>query len=116
MTEEEIEAAEEAALEADREWLYNFQQRQKRLVQEWLEALEQRKRDEAKRQQERKSYPKVEPRMLRTPAAAKYLGLSEWTLRQMVRNGEIPCIRGKYWKFDVQALDAWIKRNQEQVI
>ena len=35
--------------------------------------------------------------------AARYLGISDWTLRQLVYNGEIEVIEGKYWTFDIRA-------------
>lgn len=56
----------------------------------------------------------AEKRLLSTAETAKYLGIGQTKLRQMVHAGEIPVIRGKYWKFDLLELDKWIQRNQEK--
>ena len=93
MTPEEIEASEEQYMDS----LYDH-----------LAKIEVK---EAERKQGKKS--QVESRTLRTPQAAKYLGVSEWTLRRMVHDGEITCIHGKCWTFDRQVLDAWLDQNQE---
>jgi excisionase family DNA binding protein len=53
-------------------------------------------------------------RLLSTACAARYLGMSVWTLRRMVFAGEIPAIRGKHLKFDKRDLDLWIEANKEQ--
>lgn len=59
--------------------------------------------------------PTVVSRMLSTAQAAKYLGMGQTKFREMVHSGEIPVIRGKYWKFDVRELDKWIERNKENL-
>ena len=52
-------------------------------------------------------------RLLRTQAAAEYLSISAWRLRNLVQAGEIPCILGDGttpWLFDWRDLDSWIDR------
>jgi excisionase family DNA binding protein len=90
MTPEEIEAAEEAFIQGEQDFL--------------------------DRQKERKQPIRTErePRLLNTEQAAKYLAISPWKLRIMVHDGKIPCVRGKYWKFDTHELDIWIRENQER--
>jgi len=55
-------------------------------------------------------------RLLRTKDAARYLGMSPWSLRQEVNKGELPFVSsGEHtssWKFDVRDLDAWIERHK----
>src|SRR5215467_12927214 len=87
-------------------------------LEDWYDRCEQQLAQLQQQEREKKEAKKAkrdrtDPRTLRTPQAAKYLGISEWKLRMMVHDGEIPCIRGKYWTFGVQVLDAWIKQNQE---
>jgi excisionase family DNA binding protein len=94
MTEEEIEQSEEQSLELEREWLARHEQEQK--------------------QRKTRSKPETLSRLLRTKQAAQYIGVSEWKLRQMVYNGEIAVIRGKYWTFDIKALEKWIDAHQER--
>lgn len=51
-------------------------------------------------------------RLLDIKAAATYLGLSHHTLYTMVSQRRIPFVKvGRLTKFDLQALDAWIKNN-----
>jgi excisionase family DNA binding protein len=58
----------------------------------------------------------VPPRLLKTKHAARYLGMSPWSLRQLVSNGDISFIssgdRTSSWKFDIHDLDAWIERRR----
>lgn len=91
MTPEEIEAAEEASLDAERDWL-DSQEKQK--------------------QQPKQRTRTVAPRMLRSKEAATYLGVSQWKLRQMVYSGEIECVRQKYWLFAIDDLDKWSARER----
>jgi excisionase family DNA binding protein len=57
-------------------------------------------------------------RMMRTKAAAQYLGASEWKLRQLVHEGKIRHLRhrdgecGPWW-FDQRDLDEYLERNKE---
>ncbi len=53
-------------------------------------------------------------RLLDLPAAAHYLSLSYWTIRDMVSRGEIPHVRaGRRVLIDLRDLDCWIDRNKE---
>jgi excisionase family DNA binding protein len=58
----------------------------------------------------------MQPRLLKTKHAARYLGMSPWALRQLVSSGDIPFIssgdRTSSWKFDIRDLDAWIERRR----
>jgi excisionase family DNA binding protein len=57
-----------------------------------------------------------EVRLLSTVEAAKYLGVSRWTMHQLAVCGEIPVIRRfKSWRFDLQDLDAFIERAKENL-
>src|SRR5215467_6543240 len=47
----------------------------------------------------RSTRARVEPQTMRVKDAAEYLGISEWTLRRHVHNGELPYLRGKIWRF-----------------
>jgi excisionase family DNA binding protein len=75
-------------------------------------------------------FPKVQPqaskararakakpsRLLRTRDAAHYLSISPWTLRNLVRNGELPVVsdgEGSPWRFDQRDLDAYIERRRQ---
>jgi excisionase family DNA binding protein len=92
MTEQEIEAAEEACIAGEQDWLD--------------------KQQEAKHKQPLTRT--VEPRTLRTKEAAEYAGVSEWKLRQLVHSGEITFIPGKYWRFETAELDRWIAAGRER--
>ena len=47
--------------------------------------------------------------------AARYLALSEWTVRQLVHSDKLPCVRcGRRILIDTQDLDAWIAANKTQ--
>jgi len=53
-------------------------------------------------------------RLMSTSCAARYLGVSVWTIRRMVFAGELRAIRGKHLKFDKRDLDLWIEANKGQ--
>ena len=56
-------------------------------------------------------------RLLDFNAAATYLSLSYWTIRDMTSRGEIPCVRaGRRVLIDREDLDEWIERNKENWI
>lgn len=55
----------------------------------------------------------VAPRTMRVKAAAKYLGISEWTLRRHVHNGEIPYLPGKIWRFVIADLERFLDQCKE---
>ena len=50
-----------------------------------------------------------EKNVLRTRAAACYLGLSPWKVRELVRDGRLPVLSGKYWRFRLEDLDEFLK-------
>ena len=53
-------------------------------------------------------------RLLDYHAAAHYLSLSYWTIRDMASRGEIPCVRaGRRVLIDREDLDHWIEKNKE---
>lgn len=54
-------------------------------------------------------------RLLDLNSAAAYLGLSYWSLRGMLHNGEIPFIRaGRRLLVDKHDLNIWVERNKQQ--
>jgi excisionase family DNA binding protein len=54
----------------------------------------------------------VLPRLLDVEQAAKYIGLSRHTIYTMVSQRRIPYVKvGRLTKFDMKALDAWIKKH-----
>ena len=60
----------------------------------------------------------VAPRVLKTKAAASYLGISSWKLRNLVQSGEIRYIPGdgtSPWLFDKQELDQWIENRKHRL-
>jgi len=55
-------------------------------------------------------------RLLSTACAARYLGVSVWTVRRLVYAGELPAQRrGRRMRFDKKDLDRWIVGNKEIV-
>ncbi len=56
----------------------------------------------------------VEPRLLSTPDAARYLGVSRFTINRMINAGELQAVRYfKFRKVDVQDLDDFISRSKQ---
>jgi excisionase family DNA binding protein len=54
-------------------------------------------------------------RLLRLKAAAEYLSLSPWKLRQLIQCGKLPVIQdtdGSPFLLDVRDLDGWLERNK----
>jgi excisionase family DNA binding protein len=53
---------------------------------------------------------------MRTKEAACYLGMSPWSLRQMVERRELPYISSgdntSAWRFDIHDLDHWIEAHR----
>jgi predicted DNA-binding transcriptional regulator AlpA len=49
-------------------------------------------------------------RVVRTPAAAEHMNLSEWKLLQMARDSQIPHIKisARLILWDLDALDGWL--------
>ena len=62
-----------------------------------------------------KRTPAVAPRMLRTPEAAGYLGVSVRTLEDWrYRSGGPACVHiGKLVRYDIKDLDAWIEEHKK---
>ena len=60
----------------------------------------------------------VRARFLATRAAAEYLGVSVWTLRNYVHDGRLSYIPGGKWRFDREDLDrfAAMAKEKEQVL
>jgi len=66
----------------------------------------------------RNTNPVVATRMMKTNAAAAYLGVSAWKLRNLVQSGEISFIPGDStspWLFDKQELDHWIETRKQKL-
>jgi len=58
---------------------------------------------------------KANPRLLRTREAAAYLGISAWSLRNLVYGEQIPVVQladNAPFLFDVRDLDAFIERHK----
>lgn len=59
-----------------------------------------------------KRYP-IQPRLLRIPEAAAYLGATNWFVEELVRANMIPFLTvGKYRVIDVRDLDVWIEQEK----
>lgn len=57
----------------------------------------------------------VSPRLLRTPDAARYIGVHRSTLHREAVAGRIrPITKFKYWLFDVSDLDTFIENLKQQ--
>ena len=57
----------------------------------------------------------VTPRLLRTKAAAAYLGASSWKIRRLVADGQLPFVSNGErtgWWFDIRDLDRYIEANK----
>lgn len=53
-------------------------------------------------------------RLLSLRDAAAYLSLSYWTLRKLVRSGELPSVRvGRRILVDREDIDAWVTEHKE---
>lgn len=58
----------------------------------------------------------IAKRLLTTKEAATYLGMSDWSIRQLVHAGKLPVVSGCEecnWKFDVHDLDEFIGNNKQ---
>lgn len=52
-------------------------------------------------------------RLLTIPDAALYLGVSHWTLRDLIWDGKLPYLKlGRRHMLDKHDLDAWIEREK----
>jgi len=58
--------------------------------------------------------PPAQVRLLLKPKeAAAALAISERTLWQLTKDGEVPCLRlGRAVRYDVAALQTWVERQQ----
>jgi len=59
--------------------------------------------------------PEPEKRLYTLKEAARYLGRSDWGMRELMWAGEIPFVRtegGRKIYFDVSDLDDYIKKNK----
>ena len=55
----------------------------------------------------------LKKRLYSVPEAAEYLGRSIWSIRELIWNGSIPCVRmGRRVHLDIIDLDQWIERNK----
>jgi hypothetical protein len=57
----------------------------------------------------------VKPRLLRTRAAATYLGCSPWRVRKLVQDGVLPFIPASsfgVWFFDIEDLDRYVETQK----
>ncbi len=55
-------------------------------------------------------------RLVTTKEAAKYLGMSDWSIRQLVRSGKLPVVSGCEecnWRFDVHDLNEYVENNKQ---
>ena len=56
-----------------------------------------------------------EQRLLTLPEAARYLGCTLWSVRDLIWKGQLPYTRfGKRFQVDVQDLDAMIDREKTE--
>lgn len=56
----------------------------------------------------------IQPRLLRIPEAAVYIGGTNWFVEELVRANLIPFLTvGKYRVIDVYDLDAWIDEEKK---
>ena len=51
----------------------------------------------------------IRKNVLRTREAACYLGISPWKLRELVRRGKVRVLAGKYWRFRLEDLEAFLQ-------
>jgi excisionase family DNA binding protein len=57
----------------------------------------------------------IVPRVVGTRDAAKYIGVSAWTIRKLARNGELRVLgHGRGFRFDIRELDAFIERTKKK--
>ena len=56
--------------------------------------------------------PEAAPRVLRTADAARYLGVSPWTVRRLAAEGKLGFLPGKFLRFDREELDAFIAKEK----
>ncbi len=55
----------------------------------------------------------LKKRLYSIPEAAEYLGRSVWSVRELIWNGKLPCVKvGRRIHLDILDLDQWIDRNK----
>ena len=57
----------------------------------------------------------IPPRLMRTRAAAAYLGASPWKIRRLVQDRHLPYVSDSDhsgWWFDIRDLDKYIEANK----
>jgi hypothetical protein len=57
----------------------------------------------------------VTPRLMKTRAAATYLGTSSWKIRRLVQDGQLAYVSDSDtsgWWFDIRDLDHYIESNK----
>jgi hypothetical protein len=72
-----------------------------------------------KEKEARRNHNPTRPQLLPLKAAATYLGLTDWSLREQVWKGNVPFVRfpgGKKMFFHVPDLDSFIEENKSKYI
>ena len=62
--------------------------------------------------------PTPSPRLLPLKAAAQYLGLTVWAIRERIWAGQIPVVQfpgGRKQYLDIKDLDAFIEQNKRTI-
>jgi hypothetical protein len=63
-------------------------------------------------------HPMQSPRLLPLKAAAEYMGLTVWAMRERIWAGQIPVVQfpgGRKQYVDVRDLDSFIKQNKRVI-
>lgn len=61
-----------------------------------------------------KSKPVIPVRLLRSAKAAEYLCISTWQLRNLLHDGHLAYVTGKFFRFEITELDRYIRENTER--
>ena len=73
-----------------------------------------KKREDKKEQRMATPQFPSKKRLYSVPEAAIYLGRSVWSIRELIYDGKLPCVRaGRRIHLDIEDLDQWIERNKE---
>ena len=57
--------------------------------------------------------PPMKKRLYSIPEAAEYLGRSIWSVRELIWDGKLPCVKvGRRIHLDIIDLNQWIERNK----
>jgi excisionase family DNA binding protein len=58
----------------------------------------------------------LKKRLYSIPEAATYLGRSIWSVRELIWNGNLPCVKvGRRVHLDIIDLDQWIDKNKVKI-